>query len=253
MNEEALQYHLQMRTGDVGRYVLLPGDPGRVPLIASFLDEAEEVAHNRELRTFTGTLDGVPVSVTSTGIGGPSTAIAVEELTRIGADTFIRVGTSGLMQPDFMRSGDLVVVTGAVRDEGTGSEYMPLAFPALADLDVVACLRQACRDRGVRHHTGLSHTQDSFFAGMRTAEMPLATKLQAEQRAWVAGGVLCWEMEAAALYVVSRVLGTRAGGIMLALSDERHGPENLCETAVAGLRRLIEQDSRLENAAGDSE
>ena len=253
MNEETLQYHLQLRTGDVGRYVMLPGDPGRVPLIASFLDEAEEVAFNRELRTFTGTLDGERVSITSTGIGGPSTAIAVEELARIGADTFIRVGTSGLMQPDFMRSGDLVVVTGAVRDEGTTREYMPLAFPALADLDVVACLRQGCRDRGVRHHTGLSHTQDSFFAGMRTAEMPLSAKLQAEQRAWTAGGVLCWEMEAASLYVLSRVLGTRAGGIMLALADDRHGPENLCETAIAGLRRLIELDRQVENASEGTE
>jgi uridine phosphorylase len=250
MNEEPLQYHIQMRTGDVGRYVLLPGDPGRVPLIASYLDDAQEVAHNREHRTFTGTLDGVKVSVTSTGIGGPSTAIAVEELACIGADTFIRVGTSGLMQPDFMQPGDLVVVTGAVRDEGTASHYMPMAFPALADLDVVESLRQGCREQGVRHHVGLSHSKDSFYGEVQPERMPLAEKLQAEWKAWVAGGVLCSEMEAAALYVLSRVLGKRAGGIMVAIRGEHPGLETLCETAVAGLRQLIECD-RKETALGD--
>ena len=244
MAEEALQYHIQMRTGDVGRYVLLPGDPGRVPLIASFLDDAQEVAQNREHRTFTGTLDGVKVSVTSTGIGGPSTAIAVEELSRIGADTFIRVGTSGLMQPDSMESGDLVVVSAAVRDEGTASHYMPMAFPALADLDVVACLRQACRERGVGHHVGISHSKDSFYGETQPQRMPLADQLQARWKAWVAGGVLCSEMEAAALFVLCRVLGKRAGGIMIAISGYHPGLENLCETSVAGVRHLIRQDQK---------
>ena len=176
--EEVPKYHVEMRRGDVGRYVLLPGDPQRVPTIASFLDDAHEVAHNREHLTFTGRLDGVAVSVTSTGIGGPSTAIAVEELAQIGADTFIRVGTSGLMQPDEMESGDLVVVSGAVRDEGTASHYMPLAFPALADLDVVDCLRQACREGGVAHHVGLTHSKDSFYGEVEAKRMPLADDLQ---------------------------------------------------------------------------
>lgn len=235
------QYHIECGPGDVGRYVLLPGDPGRVPVIAAFLDDARKIAEHREYTTYTGSLDGVPVSVTSTGIGGPSTAIAVEELAAIGANTFIRVGTSGLMQPE-IQSGDLVVVTGAVRDEGTASHYMPMAFPAIADLDVVDCLRAACLARGVRFHVGLSHSKDAFYAELTPQRMPIADTLMKNWEAWVAGGVLCSEMEAAALCVVSSVLGKRAGGIMLALNAEA-SVEELCATAVEGVRRLIALDS----------
>ncbi len=242
INQEPLQYHINMRTDDVGRYVLLPGDPGRTELIASYFDEAQEVAHNREHRTFTGTIDGVKVSVTSTGIGGPSTAIAVEELARIGADTFIRVGTSGLMQPDTMNNGDLVVVSGAVRDEGTASHYMPMAFPAVADLDVVDCLRLACAERGIGHHVGLSHSKDSFYGEVEPDRMPLADELKGRWRAWVMGGVMCSEMEAATLFVLCSVLRKRASGIMVAVNAEHPGLENLCETAVHGLRKLIARD-----------
>lgn len=239
---EPLQYHIQMRTGDVGRYVLLPGDPGRVPLIASFLDDAVEVAHNREHRTYTGWLDGEKVSVTSTGIGGPSTAIAVEELARIGADTFIRVGTSGLMQPDRMASGDLVVVTAAVRDEGTAEHYLPLAFPAVADPDVIDCLRLACVERNTRFHVGLSHSKDAYYGEVEPDRMPLAEGLKERWAAWVRGGVLCSEMEAAALFVVCSVLRKRAGGIMVAIHQSRPDLDNLCATAVLGLSRLIARD-----------
>lgn len=242
---EMRQYHIECSPGDVGRYVLLPGDPGRVPLIASFLEQAEKVAQHREYTTYTGWLDGEKVTVTSTGIGGPSTAIAVEELARIGADTFIRVGTSGLMQP-FMQSDDLVVVTGAVRDEGTASHYMPMAFPAIADLDVVDCLRQACEAAGLRYHTGLSHSKDSFYGEVQPERMPLADTLKQNWNAWVMGGVLCSEMEAAALFVVASVLRKRAGGLMIALNQEASSLEPLCQAAVDGIRRLI----ALDRAAG---
>ncbi len=245
MSSEAApaQYHIQLRPGDVGRYVLLPGDPGRVPRIAAFLDDAVEVAHHREHRTFTGWLGGEKVSVTSTGIGGPSTAIAVEELARIGADTFIRVGTSGLMQPARMRSGDLVVVTAAVRDEGTGSHYLPLAFPAAGDPDVADCLRQACLERDVPYHVGLAHSKDAFYGEVQPERMPVAAELRARWDAWVRGGVLCSEMEAAALYIVCAVLRKRAGGIMVAIAEGRPALENLCATAVLGLRHLIARDA----------
>ncbi|MFT5195835.1 MAG: uridine phosphorylase [Candidatus Promineifilaceae bacterium] len=242
MTEEPLQYHINMRPGDVGRYVLLPGDPGRVPIIASFLDDAKEVAHNREHRTFTGYVDGVKVSVTSTGIGGPSTAIAVEELMRIGADTFIRVGTSGLMQPEIMEPGDLIVVSGAVRDEGTASHYMPMAFPAVADLDVVDCMRNACVERGVRHHIGLTHSKDSFYGEVEPDRMPLADELKASWKAWIDGGVLCSEMEAAALFVICSFRRKRAGGLMMAAGSHHDGMANLCKTAVEGVRHLIARD-----------
>jgi uridine phosphorylase len=235
------QYHIECSPGDVGRYVLLPGDPGRVPVIAAFLERAEKIAQHREYTTYTGWLEGEKVSVTSTGIGGPSTAIAVEELARIGADTFIRVGTGGLMQP-FMQPDDLVVVTGAVRDEGTARHYMPLAFPAIADVDVAECLRQACQARGLRYHVGLAHSKDSFFGEVEPERMPLSDVLQREWRGWVQGGVLVSEMEAAALFVVASVLGKRAGGLMLALNREPTSLEPLCATAVEGVRLLIALD-----------
>jgi uridine phosphorylase len=246
--DDLRQYHIECGPGDVGRYVLLPGDPGRVPLIAGFLERAEKIAQHREYTTYTGWLDGEKVSVTSTGIGGPSTAIAVEELAKIGADTFIRVGTSGLMQPH-MQSEDLVVVSGAVRDEGTASHYMPMAFPAIADLDVVECLRQACEARGLRHHVGLSHSKDSFYGEVQPERMPLADTLRQNWNAWVMGGVLCSEMEAATLFVVSSVLGKRAGGLMIALNQEATSLAPLCQTAVDGIRRLIALDRAAAGAA----
>jgi uridine phosphorylase len=253
LDSAKLQYHIACRAGDVGRYVLLPGDPKRVPLIAKFFDTAEVIAQHREYTTYTGTLDGVKVSVTSTGIGGPSTAIAVVELAKIGADTLIRVGTSGPMQPD-VENGDLVVVTGAVRDEGTGLHYMPPAFPAIADLDVVDCLRAACAARNVRYHVGLCHSKDSFYGEIQPERMPLADQLAERWGAWVRGGVLCSEMEAAALFVIASTLGVRAGGLMIAL-EQSSSVEELCATAVEGLRLLIGRDAeearRISSAAAD--
>jgi len=162
MAQDELMYHIAMKKGDVGRYVFLPGDPGRCEKIASYFDDPQLVAYNREYKTYTGTLLGEKVSVTSTGIGCPSTAIAVEELIMIGADTFIRVGTSGGMQPH-LKAGDLGIVTGAIRDEGTTSHYMPMEFPAVANLDVVLSLREAAEKLGNRYSLGISHSKDSFF------------------------------------------------------------------------------------------
>ena len=139
-----LQYHVRLKSGDVGRYVLLPGDPGRCEQIASYLDGARPVAYNREYRTYTGTLLGEKVSVTSTGIGGPSTAIAVEELVKVGADTFIRVGTCGGMNENVL-PGSIVIASGAIRAEGTSREYLPIDFPAVAHHQVVCALEQAAR------------------------------------------------------------------------------------------------------------
>ena len=239
-SESTLQYHIKMRSGDVGRYVLLPGDPGRVKLIASYLDNAHLVAENREHRTYTGSIEGTKVSVTSTGIGGPSTAIAVEELANLGADTFIRVGTSGMMQ-DFIKPGDLIVVSGAVRDEGTALHYMPMDFPAIADLDIVNCLRQACETTGVTYHVGLSHSKDSFYGEVEPDRMPISDALKHRWNAWVQARVLCSEMEAAALFVLASTLGKRAGGIMVA-GGSHDGLEPLCKTAVESIRMLIDID-----------
>jgi uridine phosphorylase len=240
------QYHIDCQPGDVGRYVFLPGDPGRVPLIAQFLDNAQPVAQNREYTTYTGTLLGEKVSVTSTGIGCPSTAIAVEELAKIGADTFIRVGTSGIMQP-FMQPGDLIITWGAVRDEYTSQQYMPLAFPAVADVDVTLALRTAARRRGLRHHVGLTHSKDSFYGQHQPQRMPVGPELQQRWAAWVQAGVLCSEMEASTLFVVASVLKLRAGGIMI--GGGAHNPlENLIGVAVEGVKILIEQDRSVQGS-----
>jgi uridine phosphorylase len=233
---------LKCRKGDVGRYVLLPGDPGRVPLIAAALEDASLVVSNREYTTYTGSLGGVKVSVTSTGIGCPSTAIAVEELAALGADTFIRVGTSGMMQP-FMQPGDLVITSGAVRDEFTSQQYMPLAYPAVADLDVVLALRSAARQRGARYHVGLSQSKDSFFGQHEPERMPVGAELQDRWKAWIQAGVLCSEMEASTLFVLARLLGARAGGIMIA-GGTMSNLSNLIQTAVQAIRILIEHDGQ---------
>ena len=238
--DETPLHHIHCRRGDVGRYVLLPGDPGRVPLIAAALDDARQVASNREYTTFTGSLLGEPVSVTSTGIGCPSTAIAVEELAALGAETFIRVGTSGIMQP-FIRAGDVIITSAAVRDEYTSQQYLPLRFPAVADLDVVLALRQAARQRGVRHHVGVSHSKDSFFGQHEPQRMPVGPDLQNRWNAWVQAGVLCSEMEASTLFVLARLFGRRAGGIMIA-GGTTSDLSNLIETAVQAIRLLIEND-----------
>jgi uridine phosphorylase len=236
-------------TEPVGRYVLLPGDPGRVERIASRFDSPRFVAQNREYVTWSGTLDGVPVACTSTGIGCPSTAIAVEELVGAGADTFIRVGTSGAMQRH-LRTGDVGVITGAIRDEGTSRQYLPLEFPAVADVDVTVALRQGSRDAGIPFHLGVAQSKDSFYGQHEPERMPIAAALARRWEAWMAGGAICSEMEAATLFIVASTLRVRAGGVMLIFQNLDHQPpteedranadvERVIDVAIAGLRRLI--------------
>ena len=162
--EEGLQYHLQIRKGDVGRYVILPGDPKRCKKIAAYFENPVLVADSREFVTYTGALDGVKVSVTSTGIGGPSASIAMEELIQCGADTFIRVGTCGGMALD-VEGGDIVVATGAIRAEGTSKEYAPIEFPAVADLTVTNALVQAAKNLGKKWHAGVVQCKDFLVMG----------------------------------------------------------------------------------------
>jgi uridine phosphorylase len=240
------QYHLQIEPGDIGAYVLLPGDPGRSELIASRFDNPRHVQSNREYVTWTGTLDGVPVSVCSTGIGSPSTAIAVEELCRVGATTLIRVGTCGGLQPE-LRLGDLVVMSGAVRDEGTSPQYAPLAFPAVANLDVTLALRDAARAQSDRVHVGTTLSVDSFYSEVELLTVPLTLPLQQRMQAWVRAGVIAAEMECAALYVTAAVQRVHAGALCV-VSDavDDHMPEHggvpldaLLDAVTDTLRRLI--------------
>lgn len=245
-------YHVRCRRGEVGRYVLMPGDPGRCELIASHFEDAVRVAEHREYVTFTGKLDGVIVSVTSTGIGCPSTAIAVEELRALGCDTFIRVGTSGAMQ-EHITPGDIIIGTAAIRDEGTTLHYMPIEFPAVADMTVTQALVEGAKKCGVRYHVGIVHSKDSFYGEVEPQRMPVRDRLMSRWEAWVKGGAVASEMEAAALFIVSSVLGARAGCVLLAAANVEHSKRagkftiiedvsTLIKVAIEGLRILIAWD-----------
>jgi uridine phosphorylase len=220
MLKDGYMFHIAMKAGDVGRYVLLPGDPGRCEKIAKYFDNPQLVASNREYRTYTGTLLGEKVSVTSTGIGCPSTAIAVEELAGLGADTFIRVGTAGGIQEN-IPPGDLAIVTAAIRDEGTTPQYLPVEFPAVANLDVVQALREGAQRLGLPHHLGITHSKDSFYGELQPQRMPVSVRLLERWKAWEQGGAICSEMESAAVFIISSILGRRAGGVMLIIDSPK--------------------------------
>lgn len=223
--------HVQCDDGEVGNYVLLPGDPGRVSVIARRLSDAREIAWFREFRTFTGRLDGVTVTVTSTGIGGPSAVIAVEELAQLGARTFIRVGTCGAIQPG-VHVGDLVIAAAAVRDEGTSRQYAPVEYPAVSSHAVVAALQHAARDRDLTAHTGVVHTTDTYYGQHEPDRMPVAAQLTGRLDALTRLGVLCSEMETASVLVVAGgALGLQAGSV-LAVAGNRVTGEHLDQPAM---------------------
>jgi uridine phosphorylase len=253
-NEEGLAFHLHIKEGDVGRYVLLPGDPGRCEKIAQYFDNPQFVAHNREYVTWTGTLLGEKVSVVSTGIGCPSAAIAVEELVDVGADTFVRVGSSGSMQAN-VHMGDIVVVTASIRDEGTTSHYLPVEFPAVANVDVVNAMQASAKALGLHHHCGVSQSKDSFYGEVERTRMPMSAHLEERWNAWVSGGALCSEMESSAIFVLSSIYRKRAGGVMLVINEselaeetgaDKHmqefDAESVINVAIEGIKNLIRAD-----------
>lgn len=252
MNGTGIQYHLHIKKGDVGRYVILPGDPKRVPLIAKYLDDARLVADSREFVTYTGTLDGEKVSVTSTGIGGPSASIAMEELFKCGSDTFIRMGTCGGIALPVM-GGDVVIATAAIRMEGTSREYAPIEFPAVANFEVVQALVEAARTLGKRHHTGVVQCKDSFYGQHEPAIMPVSYELLNKWEAWKRLGVLASEMESAALFVVAAHLGARCASAFSVVGNQEreilglanpkvHDTDNAIQVTVQAIRNLIASD-----------
>ncbi len=215
LNEKGQQYHICCKPGDVGRYVLLPGDPFRTDYIASFLDDAKLVAHNREHKTWTGSLLGVPVSVTSTGMGGPSAAIAVEELIHCGADTFIRIGTAGRLCPESQDPAiQGVIATGAVRSEGLTGEYVPYEYPAIADRHIVAAMADSAEEFGYNFKEGIVHCKDSFYGQIDPDGLPNGDMLKGKWRAWEKSRVMATEMETATLLVIASIRGCRAGSIL---------------------------------------
>ena len=246
------QYHIQVAKGEVGRYVILPGDPKRCVKIAQYLENPVLIADNREFTTYTGTLNGVKVSVTSTGIGGPSASIAMEELYRCGADTFVRIGTCGGMQPD-VKSGDIVIATGAVRMEGTSKEYAPIEYPAVPDFGVTTALVSAAKALKMPYHTGVVQCKDAFYGQHEPERMPVSYELLNKWEAWKRMGCKASEMESAALFIVAAHLRVRCGSTFLVVGNQErnalgmenpivHDTEAAITVGVEAIRRLIRQD-----------
>ncbi len=247
-SENGIQYHIGLKEGDAGEYVILPGDPKRCKKIAEYLDDAKLVADSREFVTYTGLLDGERVSVTSTGIGGASAAIALEELVNVGAKTFIRVGTCGGMQLD-IKGGDIVIATGAIRMEGTSREYAPIEFPAVANLEVVNALTQAAQKLGYTYHTGIVQCKDSFYGQHSPETKPVNYELLNKWEAWKKLGCLASEMESAALFIVASYLKVKVGSVFLTVGNQEreklnmenpivHDTEKAIKTAIEAIRIL---------------
>ncbi|RQG86189.1 nucleoside phosphorylase [Natrarchaeobius halalkaliphilus] len=253
------QYHLEVSADDVAETVLLPGNPERLEKIVAHWDDHESRAHHREYRTATGTVEGTPISVTSTGIGSPSAAIAVEELARVGCKTFIRVGSCGALQPE-MNVGDLVITTGAVRQEGTTAEYVREDYPAVADHEVVSALIAAAERLGYDYHTGLTMSADSFYAGQgrpgfdgfeAAGSSDLVDQLTEANVANI-------EMEASAICTLATLYGLRAGAVCTVYADRDggefrvEGESRAAETATLAVHLLAKMDERKREEGVDS-
>ncbi len=251
---DGTQYHIGLKEGDVGKYVILPGDPKRCKKIAEYFDDAKLVADNREYTTYTGYLCGEKVSVTSTGIGGPSAAIALEELVNVGADTFIRVGTCGGIDID-VKGGDVVIATGAIRMEGTSKEYAPVEYPAVANLDIVNSLVSAASALGYEKHVGVVQCKDSFYGQHNPDRMPVSYELTEKWEAWKRMGCLASEMESAALFIVASFLRVKVGSVFLVVANQEREKQNLenpvvhdtdkaIKTAIEAIKILISSDKK---------
>ena len=257
MHELERQYHIHVAPGEVGRYVILPGDPGRCPAIAAYFDDAKLVAQNREYTTYTGTLLGEKVSVCSTGIGGPSASIAMEELHQCGADTFIRVGTCGGIDLD-VQCGDVVIATGAIRYEHTSREYAPIEFPAVPDFAVTTALKAAADSLGFRTHMGVVQCKDSFYGQHSPEKSPVYYELLQKWESWKRLGVKASEMESAATFIVAAALRCRCGSCFHTVWNqerEKAGLDQLMsentgsavQTAVEAIKLLILADREKNN------
>ncbi len=242
-------YHIRIKPGDVARYVLLPGDPDRVPLIAELWDECWELASHREFRVWSGKVNGRPISACSTGIGASSASIVIEELARAGSDTFIRVGSTGAIQPE-IRLGDLIISAAAVRLEGASKDYAPPEYPACASYEVLLALIEAAESLKVKYHVGITATTDSFYLGQgrkgyRDYEWTGSKSLVNDLRAM---RVLNFEMETAAIYTLASLYGLRAGAVCAVFANrirdefEVIGEREAAKVAVEAVKILQEWD-----------
>ena len=250
------QYHLTASAGEIGKYCLLPGDPGRCEKIAAYLESPYQLCQNREYNIFCGRLDSELVTVCSTGIGGPSTAIAVEELYACGAKTFLRIGTcGGIALP--VCSGDVVIASGAVRQDGTSREYAPIEFPAVSSYSVLSALADSADRLGFSHHVGVVQSKDSFYGQHSPNRMPTREELNFKWEAWKRLGVLASEMEASTLFTVAAALGAEAGAVFLSVwnqeratagldneNSEVHDTDKAIRVAIEATRMLIARSAK---------
>lgn len=251
-SDDGRQYHIGLKEEDIGKYVILPGDPKRCEKIAAYFENPKKVGDRREFVTYTGFLNGEKVSVTSTGIGGPSAAIAMTELAKLGAHTFVRVGTCGGIDTD-VKSGDIVIAQAAIRAEGTSKEYAPIEFPAVADFGVTGALKKGAEALGAKDHVGVVQCKDSFYGQHEADTMPVSYELTNKWEAWKRLGTLASEMESAALFVVASFLKVRVGSCLLVVANQEREKQNLpnpvihdtdlaIRVGIEGLKNLIEAD-----------
>ena len=251
------QYHVGLRPGDIGEYVILPGDPHRVPKIAAYFDDAKKVAESREFVTYTGYLDGVKVSCTSTGVGGPSASIALEELCNVGGKTFIRVGTCGGMDIN-VKGGDIVIATGAVRMDGTSKEYAPIEYPAVPDVLVTSALTWAARELKADYHTGVVQCKDAYYGQHMPEALPNSHELLNKWDAWLKLGCKASEMESSTLFIVGAYRKVRVGSCFLVVANQErekaglpnkqeHDTDLAIRIAVHAIRLMIEDDKEYLN------
>ncbi len=253
LNSERM-YHIDLTAEDVmgAKYAIIPGDPDRVKSIAKYLDNPKKLRQKREYNTYIGSLFGNNILVTSTGIGGPSAAIAVEELAMLGVENFIRVGTSGGMQQSVI-PGDLVIANASIRMDGTSREYLPIEFPAVSDFELTSALVEASKESGNRYHVGVVQCKDSFYGQHSPSRMPISSELLEKWDAWIKGGALASEMESATLYTVASSLGVRASCILVCVWNQQrrdagitdpdvHDTDKAIKTAIEAIRILLKNN-----------
>lgn len=252
MSETKKMLHIALSNDQISKYVFLPGSPERVPRIAAYMDNAKKIAQNREHTTYEGYINGIRVLVTSTGMGGPSAIICLEELSKLGADTFIRIGTCASVSPK-VRRGDIVIPNGAVRMEGTSSHFLPMEYPAVPDYFLVRKLEAAAIELGYRYNVGVSITKDSFYTQMEPETRPIGPELKFRWDSYEKGGATSTSMECAPLFIAGGSLGVRVATVMVSAAnyknysnDDKDYPADTEKlaiiTGIEGMKKVIEED-----------
>lgn len=239
-------YHIGITKEDIknAKYAILPGDPGRVRLIASLMDNPVFLNQSREYTSYLAKTNNEYVLIISTGMGGPSAAICMEELHQIGIENVIRVGTCGGMQKDIM-AGDVVVASAAIRAEGTSKEYLPIEYPAVSDFNITNTLRKSANDLNLKAYVGVVHSKDSFYGQHSPERMPVGYELQNKWGAFIKCGSLASEMETAAIFSVASVLRMKAGSVLLVIWNQERNDNKECHDELIPAKIAIKTINKL--------